>query len=64
MKTKRITLPISANIDSIRKQLYEDHGVEYSYAQLVDYLINYYRKNSKVRSEWASAATRLAGVGR
>lgn len=44
MKTKRITLTISGNIEAIKRQLQEEHGIEYSYAQLVDYLINYYRK--------------------
>lgn len=47
VKTKRITLTISANIDAIKKQLHEEHGIEYSYVQLVDYLINYYRKHSQ-----------------
>lgn len=53
MRTKRITLTISANIEAIKKQIEEEHGVEYSYAQVVDYLINYYRKrNQPVKSEW------------
>lgn len=44
VKTKRITLTISGNIEAIKRQLQEEHGIEYSYAQLVDYLINFYRK--------------------
>lgn len=53
MKTKRITLSISANIEAIKKQLREEHGIEYSYVQLVDYLINYYRKHSQqLKTEW------------
>ena len=44
MRTKRITLTISGNIEAIKRQLQEEHGIEYSYAQLVDYLINFYRK--------------------
>lgn len=47
MKTKRITLTISNNIEAIKRQLQEDHGVEYSYAQIVDFLINLYRKTRK-----------------
>ena len=43
-RTKRITVGISGNIEAIKKQLQEEHGIEYSYAQLIDYLINYYRK--------------------
>jgi len=53
VKTKRITLTISANIEAIKKQLHEEHGIEYSYVQLVDYLINYYRKhNQRPKTEW------------
>ncbi len=47
MKTKRITLTISGNIEAIKRQLQEEHGVEYSYAQVVDLLINFYRKSHK-----------------
>lgn len=50
---KRITLTISGNIEAIKKQLQEEHGIEYSYNQLVDYLINFYRKNGKKpNTEW------------
>ena len=52
MKTKRITLTINGNIEAIKKQLQEEHGIEYSYVQLVDYLINYYRKNKQVNTAW------------
>jgi hypothetical protein len=46
-RTKRITLTISGNIEAIKRQLQEEHGVEYSYAQVVDLLINFYRKSHK-----------------
>ena len=46
-RTKRITVGISGNIEAIKKQLQEEHGIEYSYAQLIDYLINYYRKTQR-----------------
>lgn len=52
-RTKRITLTISGNIEAIKKQLQEEHGIEYSYAQLVDYLINFYRKNNKPVTAWS-----------
>ena len=45
--TKRITLTITGNIESIKKQLQDEHGVEFSYAQVVDLLINFYRKRNK-----------------
>ncbi len=47
VRTKRITLTISGNIEAIKRQLQEEHGVEYSYAQVVDLLINFYRKAQK-----------------
>jgi hypothetical protein len=53
VKDKRITLSISGNIEAIKKQLQEEHGIEYSYAQLIDYLINYYRKqHQQPKTEW------------
>lgn len=48
--TKRITIPISGNIEAVKRQLREEHGIEYSYAQLIDYLINFYRKSIKPSS--------------
>jgi hypothetical protein len=52
MNSKRITLTISGNIDAIKKQLQEEHGVEFSYAQVVDLLINFYRKQHKFGTLW------------
>ena len=46
-RSKRITIGISGNIEAIKKQLQEEHGIEYSYAQLIDYLINYYLANNQ-----------------
>lgn len=50
--TKRITLTITGNIESIKKQLQDEHGVEFSYAQVVDLLINFYRKRNKPETKW------------
>lgn len=53
VKFKRITMTINGNIEAIRKQLEEEHGVKYGYAQLIDYLINHYRKtNQQPKTEW------------
>ena len=53
MKTRRITLSISGNIESIKKQIQDEHGIEYSYAQVLDYLIHYYRKHAQQpKTEW------------
>lgn len=51
--TKRITIPISGNIEAVKRQLREEHGIEYSYAQLIDYLINFYRKAQQPKTGWA-----------
>ena len=52
MKTKRITIPINGNIDAIKAQLKDELGVELGYAQLIDYLIKFYRKNTKPVTSW------------
>jgi hypothetical protein len=57
MKIKRITLGISGNIEAIKKQLQEEHGVEYSYAQVVNFLINFYRKQQKVTTNYRITTT-------
>ena len=49
---KRITLTITGNIEAIKKQLQDEHGVEFSYAQVVDLLINFYRKRNKPETSW------------
>jgi hypothetical protein len=54
MKTKRITIPINGNIDAIKLQLKAELGVEFSYTQLVDYLIKFYRKNNRPVTVWAT----------
>jgi hypothetical protein len=57
MKIKRITLGISGNIEAIKKQLQEEHGVEYSYAQVVNFLINFYRRQQKVTTNYRITTT-------
>ena len=52
MTFKRITIPVSGNIDAIRAQLKDELGVELGYAQLIDYLIKFYRKNTKPVTLW------------
>ncbi len=54
MKTKRITIPINGNIDAIKAQLKDELGVELGYAQLIDYLIKFYRKNNKPVTSWVN----------
>lgn len=52
MKTKRITLTITGNVDSVKKDIEDRLGVELSYAQVIDYLIHYYRKHNKPATSW------------
>ena len=52
MKVKRITLSITGNIEAIKKDLQAELGVELSYAQVMDYLINHYRKGRKPTTSW------------
>lgn len=52
MKTKRITIPVNGNIDAIKAQLKEELGVDLGYAQLIDYLIKFYRKHNKPATLW------------
>ena len=55
MKTKRITIPITGNLDALRKQLQEEHGIEFTYTQTVDFLINFYRKRTQQpKTTWAN----------
>ncbi len=56
MSKKRITVNISANIDAIKDQLERETGVVFSYVQLIDFLINFYRKNS-VKTTWNNKIT-------
>ena len=52
LNTKRITIPINGNIDAIKAQLKEELGVDLGYAQLIDYLIKFYRKHNKPATLW------------
>lgn len=51
-KHKRITIPVSGTIESIKEQLEKDHGVSYSYGQVIDFLIHNYRKQNKIGTVW------------
>ena len=52
MKTKRITVPISGNVDAVKKDIEDKLGVELSYPQVINYLISYYRKSLKPVTVW------------
>ena len=42
MKTKRITLPVSEEIENIRNRLTSDTGVKMTYNQTISFLIHFY----------------------
>ena len=56
MSKKRITVNVSENVDAIRLQIERETGVVFSYVQLIDFLINFYRKNS-VKTTWNNKIT-------
>jgi hypothetical protein len=41
-KAKRITLPVSEEIETIREQLTKDTGIKMTYNQVIDFLIHFY----------------------
>lgn len=54
-KTKRITMPVSKDIDLIRDRLTADTGIVMSYNQLFNFLIHFYIKHaSEPKSQWKS----------
>lgn len=52
MRTKRITMMVNPNIDAIKKQMEAEHGVELTYAQVLDMLTHFYRKHKKLETTW------------
>lgn len=52
MSKKRITVSINDNIDAIKRQVESETGVVFTYVQLIDYLINFYRK-SGIKTSWS-----------
>ena len=51
-KTRRITMAVDAEIDQVRKRLFEETGVFMTYRQLVDYLIKHYFKTLPKDTQW------------
>ena len=52
---KRITISVHSDIDKIRAQLLKDTGIEMSYAQVVNYLIHFYKQHAaEPRTQWKS----------
>ena len=54
-KTKRITIPVSCDIDLIRDRLAADTGIQMTYTQLFNFLVHFYvERASEPKSKWRS----------
>ena len=54
-KTKRITIPVSRDVDLIRDRLAQDTGIRMSYAQIFNFLIHFYvERANEPKSKWRS----------
>jgi hypothetical protein len=54
-KTKRVTIPVSQDIDKIRDRLAADTGITMSYAQIFNFLIHFYcERANEPKSKWKS----------
>lgn len=53
--TKRITIPVSVDIDRIRDRLAADTGVTMTYTQVFNFLVHFYvERASEPKSKWRS----------
>ncbi len=54
-KTKRVTIPVSKDIDLIRDRLKGDTGIDMSYSQVFNFLIHFYvDRVNEPKSKWKS----------
>jgi hypothetical protein len=54
-KTKRITIPVTKDIDLIRNRLKQDTGITMSYTQIFNFLIHFYvERANEPKSKWKS----------
>jgi hypothetical protein len=54
-KHKRITVPISQDIDLIRKRIHDDTGIDMTYVQIFNFLIHFYlQRANEPKSKWAA----------
>ena len=51
--TKRITIPVSTDIDKIRDRLERDTGVKMTYTQVFNFLVHFYvQRANEPKSRW------------
>lgn len=54
-KTKRITLPVSKDIDLIRNRIATDTGVKMTYTQVFNFLVHFYvERANEPKTKWKS----------
>lgn len=54
-KTKRITMPVSSDIELIRNRLAADTGIKMTYSQVFNFLIHFYvARANEPKSKWKS----------
>jgi hypothetical protein len=51
--SKRITMPITQNLNDVREQIKSDMGIELTYTQIIDFLIHFYiTKSEQPKTQW------------
>lgn len=51
--SKRITIPITNDLEAIRKQIQEDMGIDLTYSQTINLLIHFYSsKKIQPLTQW------------
>ena len=54
-KIKRITIPVSTDIDKIRDRLADDTGITMTYTQVFNFLVHFYMERAnEPKSKWKS----------
>jgi hypothetical protein len=54
-KTKRITVPVTKDIDLIRERIKRDTGIDMTYVQIFNFLIHFYvERANEPKSKWRS----------
>jgi hypothetical protein len=54
-KIKRITIPVSTDIDKIRDRLAADTGITMTYTQVFNFLVHFYMERAnEPKSKWKS----------
>lgn len=54
-KKKRITIPVSTDVDLIRDRLAADTGITMTYSQVFNFLVHFYvERANEPKSKWKS----------